>query len=93
VTLIKCRAEDWIVSYADSRLAGVGLGAKIGIVTGHPVWFGRIRADTGGRVAYACHVTLVEGSADDGIHAAAHAVIAHVDSRAEITIVAGRVFG
>jgi hypothetical protein len=38
-------------------------------------------------------VTLVEGCADDRIRAATYAFLTRVDSRAEITIVAGCVFG
>src|SRR5262249_2414043 len=46
--------------------AAIAPGARVGVVAGRPVGLGRVRADTGRRVARARQVALIERRADDG---------------------------
>ena len=93
VTLIEGGADDGIGAGADSRLTGVGERAEVGIVARCSIGRRWVGTETGRGIADAGKVTLVEGGADDGIRAATEAFLARVDSRAEISVIAGGVFG
>src|SRR5262249_4550623 len=61
VALVEGGADDRIGRRAGAGLAGVALRAGVAVVAGHAVGLARVRARTGGGVAGAGVVTLVEG--------------------------------
>ena len=73
---------------ADSRQAGVGRGAGVGVVTARSVGLRRIVADAGLRIAGTGVVALVERSADDRVAARAGAALAGVGLGAAVEVVA-----
>ena len=91
VALIEGGADDWIRADAGSGLAGVGLSAEIAVVAGCPLVCGRIRAASSRGLTDPDAMALI-GGADDSIRAPTDAFLARVDSCAEISVVARRVF-
>src|SRR5262249_8576168 len=74
----------------DAGLAGVVVGARVGVVAGRPGPRGIGRAHPGRRVAGALVVALVGHRTHDGVRSGAHAGLAGVGLRAGIGVVAGR---
>src|SRR5205823_2190916 len=89
MALIERRADDGVRPRADTRLAGVGLGAGIAIGAGAAIGLVRIGAGAVGRIARAGDVALIERGADDGVRARADARLTGVALRAGIAVGAG----
>src|SRR5207245_423598 len=90
VALIESGADDRIAAGTDSSLAGVGLRARIAVVTRRAVRLRWIRTDTGRGVARAGVVALIGSRAHDRIAAGTDSSLAGVGLRARIAVVARR---
>src|SRR5207253_3095120 len=93
VTLIGGSADDGVAARADPALAGVGLRAGNGVGAAGAIGLRGVRARAIGRITCASDVTLIGGSADDGVAARAHPALAGVGLRAGIAVVAAGAIG
>src|SRR5439155_1425904 len=90
VALIRSRADDRTAAGADTRLAGVGARASVGVAARCPVGSVRVRAASRRRIARTRDVALIRGRADDWIAAGTEARLACVGPCAGVGVAARR---
>src|SRR5437764_14332140 len=81
VALIVCGADDRIAAGTDSSLTGVGLRARVAVITRCAVGLRWIRTGTGRGVARAGVVALIGRGTDDWIGSRTRAVLTGVGLR------------
>ncbi len=89
MTLVLCLAYHRIALRALTLLTGIGMSARVAIVTYRSISLRRIRA-TIGRIAYACLMALVHRGANHRSGSGAYPRLAGIGSRADVIIVTRR---
>jgi len=90
MTLIQGCTYDRVGAYTAARLAGVGLGASIAVITGRSVGLDWIRTDSSTGIANTCIVTLIERRTNHGIGSGTGARLASIGLSTQVAIVASR---
>ena len=89
MTLIARATRDRIGADAYPRLASIGLGTSVTVITHTAIRFLRIRTDPGRRIARSGIVTLITRCTRDRIRSDARSRLATIALGASVTIITG----